>query len=45
MWKRETLDAEPYVENLISLALENDEDDHHIKEKCLEKNHGCLAGA
>jgi len=30
MWERDTLDIEPNVEYISSLALGNDEDDHHI---------------
>jgi len=30
MWETENLDTEPNVEDLRSLALGNDEDDHHI---------------
>ena len=30
MWERETLDTKPNVENMHSLVLVKDEDDHHI---------------
>jgi hypothetical protein len=44
MWEKETLDTEPNMEELNSLALGNDEGDHHIEAKCLDQNHSCLAG-
>jgi len=30
MWERETLEPKPNMEDLNSLALGNDEDDHHV---------------